>query len=165
MSDIAIRVSRAAVTLFRAADGLPAAVGALSVSSGINVHPFHPEQVRMTNVTTDLAEKNMVVRYPLVHVYCERVTNKLKEKFRRFSGTVRMVAEARVSHIGLEGIEESSHLLADAVTEVLDSSRGDWANGMYFGGAYEVTYGPVKPGGKNFIQVTKVCFDVEVSSD
>lgn len=119
----------------------------------------------MTNIAADLAEKSSVARYPLVQVYCERVMNQVKEKYRRFSGTVRMVAETRVSHIGIEGIEESSHFLADAITEVLDASRGGWGNGMYFGGAYEVSYGPVKPGGKNFLQVTKVSFDVEVSSD
>lgn len=165
MSDIAIRVSRASLNLFRGSEGLPCAVGALSAASGITAQAFRPEQVELANVAAELAEKASVARYPVIHVYCERVTNRLKEKFRRFSGTVRMVAEARVSHIGVDGIEQRSHFLADAVTEVLDQSRGDWGNGMYFGGGYEVAYGPVKQGGKNFIQTTKICFDVEVSSD
>ncbi len=161
-----MRVSRAAVELLRAHDnGLPAAVGALSTASGIIHPPFPPELVRMSNIAADLAEKSTVARYPQVTLYCDRVSNRLKEKFRRFSGTVTLTAEARVSHINLEGIEDNSHLLADAVTEVLDANRGDWGNGMYFGGAYEVSYGPVKAGGKNFIQITKVTFDVEVSSD
>jgi hypothetical protein len=164
MADIGIRVSRAAVALFGGNSGLTPAVEALAVEMGIVAPPFRADQVRMSNVAPDLVARTTITRYPEVHVYCERSTNSLKEKFRAFSGTVRMVAEARVSHMAVEGIEQSSHLLADAVTDVLDASRGDWGNGMYFGGRYEVEYGPVKPGGKNFLQITKVTFDVEVSA-
>jgi hypothetical protein len=165
MADIGTRVSRAALQLFRGKSGLPDAVGALSVAAGINAPPVRPEQIQAANIASDLAGKSAVARYPVVHIYCERVTNRLTEKFRRFSGTVRMVAEARVSGIGPEGIEQASQLFTDAVTEVLDTSRGGWGNGMYFGGGYEIAYGPVKPGGRSFIQITKISFDVEVSSD
>jgi hypothetical protein len=163
--DIGIRVSRAAVDLFRGSQGLPSAVGALADQASIAAPEFHAHQITLTNIAPELAEKSVVTRYPLVNLYCERVTNQLREKFRRFSGKVRMVAEARISHARLEGVENTSHLLSDAVTEVLDASRGDWGNGMYFTGGYEITYGPVKAGGKNFLQVTKIAFEVDVSAD
>jgi hypothetical protein len=163
--DIGIRVSRAAVDLFRGTQGLPVTVGALANEASIEATAFHADQVLMSNVAPELAEKAGVVRYPLVNLYCERVTNQLREKFRRFSGKVRMVAEARVSHSRIEGIEGASQLLSDAVTEVLDASRGDWGNGMFFTGGYEAAYGPVKAGGKNFIQITKIVFEVDVSAD
>ena len=165
MSDIGIRVSRAAMNLFCGDQGVPGMVSALSIAADVDTPPFHADQVQLLNVAPELAEKATVARYPLVHLHCERVTNQLREKFRRFSGKVRMVAEARVSQSRMDGIERASQLLSDATTEVLDASRGDWGNGMFFTGGYEISYGPVKQGGKNFIQVTKIAFEVDVSSD
>jgi hypothetical protein len=49
------------------------------------------------------------------------------------------------------------------VTQVLDQNRGDWGEGMYYTGCYEATFGPVKHGGLNFIQIGKVTFEVGVS--
>jgi hypothetical protein len=34
---------------------------------------------------------------------------------------------------------------------------------MYYAGGYQASFGPVKHGGRNFIQVAKVTFDVGVS--
>ncbi len=153
------------MNLFRGDQGLPGMLSALSTSADVGALAFNADQVEMANVAPELAEKATVARYPLVHIYAERVTNELSEKFRRFSGKVRMAAETRVSQSRLDGMERASQLLSDAVTEVLDANRGAWGNGMYFAGGYEVAYGPVKAGGKNFIQVTKITFVVDVSSD
>lgn len=165
MADIGIRVSKAALSLFRGDRGLPGAVSSLSLAADIAAPELHAGQVLVANVAPELAEKAAYAKYPVVHIYCEKVTNALREKFRRFSGTVRMVAEARASQGRVEGIEAQSQLLSDAITEVLDASRGDWGQGMFFAGGYEINYGPVKTGGKNFIQVTKVVFDVDVSAN
>jgi hypothetical protein len=165
MSDIGIRVSRAAMDLFKAEGGLAAMVSALAMASNTGHLAFGANQIELLNVAPELAEKATVARYPLVYLYAERVTNQLREKFRRFSGKVRLIAEARISQSRLDGIERGSQLLSDAITEVLDASRGGWGNGMYFTGGYEITYGPVKQGGKNFIQVTRISFEVDVSSD
>jgi hypothetical protein len=165
MSDIGIRVSRATLHIFRGNSGLPSAVAALSSTSDTDVSPFRAEQVHLVNISSELAEKSAALRFPLVHIYCERVSNQLREKFRRFSGKVRMVAESRVSQGQLDELEHRSAFLSDAITEVLDASRGDWGNGMFYGGGYEIAYGPVKHGGKNYIQITKVLFEVDVSAD
>lgn len=165
MPDIGVRINRAALALFRGERGLPAAVGALSAAADIDVGIFHAAQVKALNVAPELAGKPSAAKYPAVHVYCERVTNEMREKFRRFSGTVRMVAEARVSQSHMDGIERKSQLLADAVTEVLDGARGDWGNGMFYGGGYEIVFGAVKEGGKNYLQATKVSFEVSASAD
>jgi hypothetical protein len=96
-------------------------------------------------------------------VYCERVSNLLREKYRRFSGTVRMAIEIRDSRDRIEGLEDEVRYYADAVAQVLDSNRGDWGDGVFYPGGYEVTFGPVKQGGKNFLQSAKATFDLEVS--
>ena len=63
----------------------------------------------------------------------------------------------------LEGLEQRSQTLADAITDVLDQSRGTWGQGMFYSGGYELSFTPVKHGGKNFIQTVKISFDVDVS--
>jgi hypothetical protein len=49
------------------------------------------------------------------------------------------------------------------LTQVLDGNRGDWGSGMYYAGGYQVAFGAVKHGGKNYIQVAKVTFEIGVS--
>ncbi len=165
MSDIGTRVSRAALDLFRADDGLPSMAVALATTWSLEFAPLQTDQIQLVNISPELAEKSAALRFPLVHIYCERVTNQLREKFRRFSGKVRMVAETRVSQSRLDDIERRSAFLSDAVTELLDANRGDWGNGMFYTGGYEIAYGPVKHGGKNYIQITKTTFEVDVSAD
>ena len=114
-------------------------------------------------IAPELAEKTAGAKYPAIYVYCGKVSNLLREKFRTFSGEAQMVAEVRVSEDRLEGLEAQTQSLAEAVTGGLDARRGDWGDGMFFGGGYEVAYGPVKQGGKNFMQVAKVTFEIGVN--
>jgi hypothetical protein len=165
MSDIGIRVSRAALSLFRSGGILSAAIAALADGAELQTDALRIAQISGLNVAAELAEKTGAVKYPLIYLYCERAINEQREKFRRFSGRVLLTAEARVSQSRMDGIQSKSQVLADAITEVLDSVRGNWAEGMFYGGRYEIIYGPVKPGGKNFVQVTKVTFEVIASAD
>jgi hypothetical protein len=116
------------------------------------------------NAPVALMEKSSAVKYPVVLVYADRVQNLLTEKFRNFSGKVRTVAEVRASQDRIEGLEESVRLCVDAVTQVLDANRGDWGQGMFFTGGYEVKFDPVQHGGRNVLQVAKVIFEVDLSS-
>jgi hypothetical protein len=125
--------------------------------------PLHAAQVRSQNVAADLAERGGTVKYPAVNVYCEQIVNQMTEKFRMFSGTVQMAVEVRHSQDRLEGLQDSLDLYADAIMAVLNASRGDWGEGAFYGGAYKVAFGTVKQGGKNFIQVAKITFDIGVS--
>lgn len=122
-------------------------------------------QVRMQNVAADIAEQSEVVRYPVLLVYCDKVVNNLKEKFRTFSGTVQMAIEVRHSSDRLEGLGEQVEAMADAVTGTLTASRGDWGNGMFYSGGYQVAYAAAKRGGKNFMQAAKVTFEIGASID
>jgi hypothetical protein len=120
-------------------------------------------QVRAQNAAADMAERALGVKYPAVNVYCEKIVNDLKEKFQTFSGHVQMAIELRQSQDRLEGIEDSLEVYVDATMQMLDGNRGDWGNGMWYAGGYEVAFGAVKQGGKNFIQVAKVTFQIGVN--
>ena len=127
--------------------------------------PLNPAQVRAQNVAADVADRSSTVQYPSVNVYCEKITNNLAEKFRTFSGSVQMAVELRHSQDRLEGLQESLELYTDAVMQVLNAGRGDWGDGMFFGGEYQVAFGAVKHGGRNFLQTAKITFDIGVSKN
>jgi len=121
-------------------------------------------QVRSQNVAAEIAERAGEIVYPAVHVYCEKIANEMREKFRTFSGRAFLAAEVRVSQDQLEGIERKLQLCVDAVTRVLDDNRGDWGDGIFYAGGYEAVFQPVKRGGKNFAQTAKVSFELGVSN-
>jgi len=143
--------------------GLPYTVGALAERERLELAQIGAEQVTGQHVAFELAEKSAGVKYPAVYVYCQGVANLLKEKFRTFSGKVYMAVEVRVTSDRLESASQQLQAYASAVTDVLDAHRGEWAPGMYYAGSYKVEFGPIKHGGKNFLQAAKVEFEVEAS--
>jgi hypothetical protein len=145
-------------------DGLPAAVEAMVQQQGMTLTAIAAQQIIAQNVTADIAEQSTATKYPLVYVYCSKVVNELREKFRAFSGDAQMVVEARVSQDRLDQIETSLQAYVDAITQVLDDSRGDWGDGVFYDGGYEVAFGGVKHGGRNFLQIAKVTFVLEISA-
>jgi hypothetical protein len=116
------------------------------------------------NVSFDLAERSLDMKYPAVYVYCQKIANLLREKFRSFSGKLFMVVEVRLSQDRLEELEKKLQMYVDTITRALDQNRGDWGQGMFYTGGYEAEFAPVKRGGKNFIQVAKITFEVQVSA-
>lgn len=140
-------------------------VARLSLEAGVPEQKLGIAQLLVRNVSAEIAEKSAGVSYPSFHIYCEKLTNSLREKFRTFSGTARMAVEARASQDRLEGLEDRLHVYVDAITSLLDASRGDLGQGMFYTGGYEVTFGAVKHGGKNFLQTAKVVFEIEISTD
>ena len=80
-------------------------------------------------------------------------------------GEAHLVVEVRLSQDRLDDLETRMQLYVDAVTRVLDEHRGDWGNGIFYCGGYEVDYGPVKHGGRNFLQTAKINLTVEISTN
>ena len=143
--------------------GVNTGLAALMQGGSVPASPLEAAQVRSQNVAADVAERSAAVQYPAVNVYCEKIVNSLQEKFRTFSGTVQMAMELRHSQDRLDGLQNALETYTDALTQVLNGGRGDWGDGMFYGGAYAVSFGPVKKGGKNYIQVAKVTFEIGVS--
>jgi hypothetical protein len=79
-------------------NGSPVSIGALTAGA------VKAGAVRAQNVSAELVEKANLVHYPAVQVYCEKLVNDLREKFRSFSGTAQMAIEIRHSQDRLEGL-------------------------------------------------------------
>jgi len=164
MLQIAGTSTQKVMGVLAANDGLPAAVEALVQQQGMGLAAITPEQIVAGNVAAEIAEQSTASKYPLVYVYCSRVFNENREKFRAFSGEAQMTVEMRVSQDRIDQIETNLQAYADAITEVLNDSRGDWGDGVFFDGGYDVTFGGVKHGGRNFLQIAKIAFALEISA-
>ena len=162
MADVSRLTTEQALNVLRSNTGLVQSVAALA-QTRVEAVAFGPSQIIAQNAAAEVLERTDAAEYPAVYVYCEKITNLLREKFRTFSGESHMVIETRVSSESLEGLHRELQLYASAVTQVLDQSRGSWGNGMYYTGGYEVTYGSARRGGKNYIQTAKATFEVQVS--
>jgi hypothetical protein len=143
-------------------DGLNVRMAAIETADP-SVQTIGIKTVVGQNASVDISEKTGHAHYPAVLVYCDKLSNTLKEKFRQFSGKAHMVVEVRHSQDQLTAIEANLSSYVDSVCALLDDSRGDWGGGAVYGGGYEVSYEAVARGGKNFLQRAKVGFDVEVS--
>jgi hypothetical protein len=143
-------------------DGVNVRVGAIEQADA-TLQAIGIRSVVALNASVDISEKSGNAHYPALMVYCDKLTNAMKEKFRRFSGKAHMVVEVRYSQDRLEAIESNLQVYVDAVCALLDDSRGDWGSGTIYTGGYDVSYESVARGGKNFLQRAKVGFDVEVS--
>jgi hypothetical protein len=143
--------------------GLPFTVANLMAQESVELPLIEAAQIASQNIAFETIEKTAGVTYPAVYVYCEKLNNQLTEKFRTFSGKARMAVEVRVSYDRLDTLARDVQLYAAAAAETLDCHRGEWGNGMFYGGGYQVEFGPVKKGGKNFLQTAKISFDLDVS--
>jgi hypothetical protein len=147
--------------------GVNSALSALTQSQGSATAPapLDAAQVRAQNVAPDVADLGNLVQFPTANVYCEKIVNTLAEKFRSFSGSVQVAIELRHSQDRLEGLQDALELYADGIMQTLNTSRGDWGSGMFYTGEYQVTFGAVKHGGKNFQQIAKITFEIGVSTN
>jgi hypothetical protein len=161
---IASTSTQKVVGVLAAGSGLSAVLEALNIQQGVRLPRVTPQQIIAQNVTPEVSDQSTVDNYPLIYVYCTKVVNQLREKFRTFSGEAQMMVEARVSQDRLDQIETNLQAYADAITQVLDDNRGDWGDGIFFNGEYEVTFGGVKHGGRNFIEIAKIAFALEISA-
>lgn len=146
-----------------APNGVNSSLAELTSGSGLTLTPVDHSQVNARNLAADLAEQSTAVKYPSVNVYCEKLVNNQNEKFRSFSGYAAMAVEVRHSQDQMAGLQDALGLYADSVMQTLNAARGDWGNGLFYMGGYEMALGAAKQGGRSFIQSAKITFQIGVS--
>jgi len=165
MANVSTRATTRLFQFLLTPAGLSENLAAVAELNGVNLAEIGAKQVYTQNVAQELLERALDVKYPAVLLYCEKISNDLREKFRTFSGKAQMAIEIRVSQDRIEGLEKLLEIYVDTVTRILDQNRGDWGNGMFYTGGYEAVFGEMKRGGRNFIQTAKIRFEVAVSLD
>lgn len=145
--------------------GLSENLAAVAQLQGLTLPPIEASQIFTENVAQKLLERALDMKYPALLLYCEKIGNDLREKFRTFSGKAHLAIEVRMSQDRIEGVSNLLLVYVDTVTRILDQNRGDWGSGMFYTGGYQVAFGHMEHGGRNFIQTGKVTFEVAVSID
>ena len=151
------------IQLLTGANGVNSFLTEATQDNGQPMVPLNSNQVRAQNIAPEIADRSDTMQFPAINVYCDKIVNNLTEKFRSFSGNAQTTVELRHSQDRLDGLQDAVESYADAVMQVLNANRGDWGNGLFYSGEYQVAFGALKHGGKNFQQIAKITFEIGVS--
>ena len=162
MIPMTIAAAQKAWTLLTATDAMSAQVSALATSAGIAVPAIPADQVYVSSASTGMAELEQEPGYPRVALWSSRLKNTQIEKFRSVSGTVTVTAEIAATAELIGDVDTWIHYYVEALTTVLSNNRGDWGEGAFYGGGFDVEILPPKTGGTGFLQIARINFDVGV---
>jgi hypothetical protein len=163
MTFTTLEVIEAVRGLLEGERGLSASVEELKQTYGAEERAAPAAPVVFLRAPAESQEKAWPSKYPMVHVYCDRIEGRPVERLRRFSGRVRVVAEVRVSQDRLDGITQNLHHYVDAVRDVLERNTGCVGDGLYLSSEYDVQIEPVKKGGLNYLQTARIACPVMVN--
>jgi hypothetical protein len=162
MLAVSTRATEVLGDILTSEDGIGAQLNALR-QAGLSGLGNDAVSVMKGNYSIALSDRTKGVKYPQIVVYCVRVENSLRQKFQQFSGKVDMVVEIRHSADRLDRLEAETQGFVEAVLRVLDQSRGELSEGLYYSGRYDVRFEPIGKGGKNFAQTAKVGLSLEAN--
>ncbi len=144
-------------------DGVPLSLELLRAEYPIPLMEWQEAPVEIARAPADMEEKSRTLKYPRFSLAVERIQNGRDERFRKFSGTLKVAIEVRVSRDRIEGITESLYWYVDALRDVIERKAGCLGEGLVLTGEYEVLVDGVKKGGLNFLQSAKVVCPVVMS--
>ncbi len=113
-------------------------------------------------IPVSLLERHTAHNGPLCTVYCRRVVNSMREKFAATSGSAEIVVEGTASSESTDRLSELSSALVLSIMQILAEMKGEWGVGGYFGGGWEVHAEPIKSGGLQYSQTSKVVMSVDI---
>lgn len=163
MTPLSLATAQKLLAKLTATNLLGQQIAALSATSLSPVPSITADQVFLSSSSLEMADRNLQMSYPRVCVYTSSIKNTQLEKFRSFSGQVGLVAEIWASADLITQADEWIHFYVDGVADILQSNIGDWGNGVFYSGAYEVQFQPPKAGGLGFVESAKLTFSLNVS--
>jgi hypothetical protein len=96
-------------------------------------------------------------------VFCSRLVNQHREKFRSLSGTLAITVEIAATADLIDLVENWMHYYVEAVSNILRRSAGDMGDGVFFPGTYQVDVQLAQIGGSGFLQLSQVTCELSVS--
>ncbi|MFL6417305.1 MAG: hypothetical protein ACJ74Y_16735 [Bryobacteraceae bacterium] len=135
----------------------------LALSNGTNIPSVDSEHVIMSSVVNDLGDTDSRLGYPRVCLYSSGLKNSQHEKFCSVSGVLSATADIWTSANLLEDTDRWIHYYVEAVSVLLRKNSGDWGDGIFFSGVYDVQFQSPRTGGLGFIQLARLKFDLMVS--
>ena len=163
MTPLTFEIPQRITQILAAASGLPAWIENVQIQTGLPLPLIPVSQIIISSAGSELLDKVEQVGYPRVAVHTAKVENTLREKFRRLSGNASAEIVISASANLLQQAEQNLHYYIEAVTDILSGNTGDWGEGMFFSGQFEVQLQPPKPGGVGFVQTATVTCTIALS--
>ena len=163
MLPLTLLASNKLVNLLTANNAIGQQLSAQAQSTGLPVPIIGSAQVVVTSAGPGIADLDASLTYPRVCVYSASAKNNHIEKFRIVSGTIAVTAEVWASDNLVTDSDLWIHFYVDAVTSILRSNVGDWGDGFFYGGTYDVQFQAPKIGGLGFVESARVTATLTVS--
>lgn len=138
-------------------------INAVAATSNLTLPAITSRGVVLSSASAEICDKDFQLTYPRICLYSTAVKNTHIEKFRSLSGTVSVTAEVWASANLLQDTDQWIHFYVEAMTNILRQSIGDWGDGIFFSGVYDVQFQPPKVGGFGYVESAKVTCSVNVS--
>jgi hypothetical protein len=145
-------------------DDLTGLISAANTALTTSVPPIPVSEIVLSSAAPDLADRNVQLTYPRINIYTSGLKNTQVEKFRAFSGTLTVVAEIWSSGDFVSQSDTWIHVYTECCSELLQKSVGDWGNGLFYSGAYDVQFTAPRPGGLGFVQSARLTVSLGVSA-
>ncbi len=136
---------------------------AIAASCNITLPMITAAQVLLSSASAEIGDNNVQLTYPRVCLYSAGIRNSQTERFRSLSGTIAVSAEIWASGNLVTDTDQWIHFYVEGVTDILRLNIGDWGDGIFFSGIYDVQFQPPKAGGLGFVQSAKVTCNLNVS--
>src|SRR5690348_995957 len=163
MTPLSLLAARTFLSKVTDADALQQQIAAISTGMMVSVPPIPSERVVLSSIPAELADNNVQLSYPRLCIYSSSLRNSQVEKFRSFSGQVILVAEIWASGDLITEVDTWIHFYVEGLANILRSNTGDWGNGIFYSGAYDVQFQPPKQGGLGFVEAAQLTFALNVS--
>ena len=165
MVPLTLLAAQKVATTLNAGSALQQQLANLANTCGVSVPVLTPAQVVLSSATPDMGDKDIQLTYPRICLYSVGLKNTQGEKFRSLSGSIVVVAEVWASANMVSETDQWIHFYVEAMTDVLRRNIGDWGDGVFFSGAYDVQFQPPKTGGIGYVQSAKVTCTFAVSQN
>ncbi len=97
---------------------------------------------------------------PRIRIQVEKLANTQRQKFMPFSGFCAMLLTVEAADDRQDLVAEQLTAICDAILLVLDNHVGQLAEGVCYGGGYELAISPMDRGGHGFHQVAQLRFQL-----
>jgi hypothetical protein len=137
----------------------------VAASGGTSIPAIDSAHVLLSSVVNDIGDTDSRLGYPRVCLYSSGFKNSQIEKFCSISGSVNATADIWTSANLVEDTDCWIHYYVEAVSSLLRKSVGDWGDGVFFSGIYDVQFQSPRTGGLGFIQLARLKIDLLVSQE
>lgn len=163
MLPITILAARKLADLLANSSALETQITSMSAASGMTIPLITADQVFVSSAPAGMADLQQELGYPRISIFSTKLKNTQVERFRSLSGAVTVSAEIAATADLLSDVDLWIHFYIEAITNILRENRGDWGDGVFYSGAYEVDVHPPKTGASGFLQLARVSFEVGIS--